>query len=276
MESRGITAPVTAMWLLGLIGIAALCLAGFAVYQAYLVPVPAEYATSFEHAYVNVTDSITGDPVEGATVKLSDAVIRSGTTDSDGVADFTGLPAGTYKVEIENTLYYNFERTGQSFQELVAKTYTSKAYSITRVGTFVVDNGDENFVSAAPRSFDNTLENRLVEFMIGVWNTTQDSLCTGTVLAIEITENVSQLNFENIECTSGQALTTVDAGEEYTISLGDLSYNSKTTITLKVGVSNADVSGYTLPITVEADDTPAVAEDDGASEVSANFTLTVS
>jgi len=246
---------------------------GFVVYKGYMVPAPTEYTTSFDHAYITVTDALTDDPIMG-TVKLTGEVIQSKALDADGVADFVGLPAGTYTVKIENSSYYTLSRTGQTFQEAAPKTTTSKSYSLTAFGTYVLDNGDEGFVSSSPRSFDNTTDERYVEFDLKVWDNVEDTMCIGTVLTIEIDELAGDnLDFENIAVTSGQSITTVTEGEKYTISLGDLGYNSKTSVTLKVGISNATVENATLPISISVDDTPTVDTDTGATKVTRDFTL---
>ena len=57
---------------------------------------------------VNVTDALTGDPIVGATVQ---AERQSSTTDSDGNATLTGLPASSFPVSISATGYVNSNQT---------------------------------------------------------------------------------------------------------------------------------------------------------------------
>jgi len=235
-------------------------------------PTPAELVDVFEKVYVTISDDITDDPVADATVKLSGPTTVSDTTNEDGQATFVGLPAGTYKVTIKHDNYYWLERTGQSFSG--TKTYISKSYSITRLGSLSVDNS----IYASNRQVDNTVENTVVEFGVNVSNTRTNSKVLGAVMTIDIGTPTGTVEFENISIktsTVGATLTTIKEGDEYQISLGDLTDDTSVLIVFEVGISGIDNEGDKLPITISVDDTPLVEDDTGVAKASADFSIVI-
>jgi len=264
MEQKAISALTSVLIVVMLLGGSAVALVGVAL------------TTSFEHAYINVTDDITGSAVVGGSVKLTGAFTGTKTTDGNGQVDFTGLPAGSYKVTVSAENYYSEETTSVSFSEAAPKTYTSKSYTLVKYGTYLLDNGDNIYVSATSRTFDNGVADAngeaVVTFNAAVMNTVTNTSCIGTLLTVNIGATGDNLTLENLIVVSGQTLTTVTDVVKYTINIGNLEPNVPQMITFKAGLSGI-VENDRLTISMKVDDTPTVTTDTGATSATRAFNL---